>query len=113
MFFVLIGVEALVAKVFFPPVYKAHADNEVREERSLYRLNDMIACTALGTFQAVGVIGMEMLGVALDFKVYKWVYENMRMTTIDPKVHPILTYIACMLGKDFGYYWCVDDTGVA
>jgi hypothetical protein len=38
---------------------------------------------------------------------YVYVYNNHRLWTVDVKSNVYTTYVALLLGKDFGYYWCV------
>lgn len=70
-----------------------------------YRLNDMVASTVAGSFQQVGLLLFELVGVTLTVGVYKYVWANFRVFDVDPKEHVWLSYIVLMLGKDFGYYW--------
>ena len=70
-----------------------------------YRLNDMIASTVAGSFQQVGILLFELVGVTLTVGVYKYVWANYRVFDVDPKQHVWLSYFVLMLGKDVGYYW--------
>ena len=70
-----------------------------------YRLNDFLACTIAGSFQQIGLLLFELIGLNFETTTYQWVYENFRFATIDAKEYPLFVYAALLLGKDFGYYW--------
>ncbi len=83
-FFLLMGVEALVARAL---------------GRRLYRLNDSVNDLACGILQQV--LGLFSRGLLVG--VYVWVYQVARLTTLD--AHSFWTFAGCLLGLDFLYYW--------
>ena len=121
MFFVLIVVEGLIAKLFFAAKVTSGKSEEALSLH--YRLNDLIACTeslstglaacpsephtrthlsssqVLGSFQQVSTTALELIGLVLDVGAYTWVYNNCRCMTVDPKVWPYATFIALLLGR--------------
>lgn len=93
MFFILVIIESIICKIFF------------NRKSNLYRINDLIACTVLGTFQQIGNIGMDLLFFYAELEIYIYVYNNYRIFEVSPKIYPYLTYFVLLFGKDFGYYW--------
>ena len=83
-FFLLMGVEALVARAL---------------GRRLYRLNDSVNDLACGILQQV--LGLFSRGLLVG--VYVWVYQVARLATLD--AHSFWTFAGCLLGLDFLYYW--------
>ena len=84
VFFALIGVELVVARL---------------QGRSLYRLNDSVNDVSCGILQ-------QLLGVALKtvfFAGYVWVFENHRLLGIP--MESVAAWIICFFGVDFFYYW--------
>jgi len=69
-----------------------------------YRLNDAISCVALGAFQNIFVILLDLLGLTIARTAYANAYEY-RLLEVDVKQNPYLSYFFLMLGKDLGYYW--------
>jgi sterol desaturase/sphingolipid hydroxylase (fatty acid hydroxylase superfamily) len=84
VFFLLIGIEVLAARVL---------------ERDYYRLNDSIADLSCGILQQL----LEVFAKGLIFGGYVWVYEGYRLFTIPPDSW--LAWVGGFLGVDLLYYW--------
>jgi alkylglycerol monooxygenase len=84
VFFVLIGVELLAARLL---------------ERDCYRLNDSINDLSCGIVQQL----VEVFGKGAVFAGYAWLYESHRLFTIASD--SAVAWLACFLGVDFLYYW--------
>ena len=84
VFFALIGVEVLTARIL---------------ERDVYRFSDSIADLSCGIVQQV--VGV-FLKTAI-FAGYAWLFAQHRI--FDPPVGAAWTWASCFLGVDFLYYW--------
>jgi sterol desaturase/sphingolipid hydroxylase (fatty acid hydroxylase superfamily) len=84
VFFLLIGIEVLAARLL---------------ERDYYRLNDSIADLSCGILQQL----FEVFAKGLIFGGYVWVYESHRFATLPSG--SALVWVAGFLGVDFLYYW--------
>lgn len=84
VFFLLIGVELLVARM---------------QRRQVYRLNDAIANISCGVAQQV--FGTLLKG--LLFIAYWQIYQHLRLT--DLGADKWWVWILCFVGVDFFYYW--------
>ena len=98
MFFIMIAVEAAVYHFFL-----RGCDGEPKR-KFYYRLNDLLVCSALGSFQQVVLVALSVLGIAMELEAYKYTYKHFRLFSIDPREHPLFTYVFLLLGKDLGYY---------
>ena len=84
VFFLLIGVELLVARIM---------------KRDVYRFSDAIANLSCGiTQQVVGVLMRAIL-----FGGYIYLYENFKLW--DLGVDKWWVWVVCFVGVDFFYYW--------
>lgn len=83
LFFVLIGVELLVAKL---------------RRVSVYRFTDALTDLSCGISSQVFVV----FWAAAQLAIYAWVYERARFLTIGPVW---LTWLVAFVGVDFFYYW--------
>jgi alkylglycerol monooxygenase len=45
------------------------------------------------------------MGLNFECYFYEFVYNNMRLATVDSKQHIMFSYFCIMFGKDLGYYW--------
>jgi sterol desaturase/sphingolipid hydroxylase (fatty acid hydroxylase superfamily) len=70
-----------------------------------YRLNDAIASITLGSYQLVGLLMVELAGIGVERHSYTFVYENLRLFTVDSKANVMFSYVCLFLGKDLAYYW--------
>ncbi len=84
VFFVLIGIEVVMARVL---------------ERPSYRLNDSIGDLACGVLQQLGGV---FLKTAL-FAGYAFLYAEHRL--FDVPMDAAWAWVACYVGHDFFYYW--------
>jgi sterol desaturase/sphingolipid hydroxylase (fatty acid hydroxylase superfamily) len=84
VFFLLIGVELLAARLL---------------EREYYRLNDSIADLSCGILQQL----FEVFAKGVLFGGYVWVYEGHRLFTIPSE--SALAWLGGFLGVDLLYYW--------
>ena len=83
-FFLLIGIELLVAR---------------RRGRVVYRSEDALADLGCGVTQQIIVL---FVNGAL-FGIYLWLYNHARI--VDLGRHPALAWIVAFVGVDFIYYW--------
>lgn len=84
VFFLLIGVELLVAKLRRTP---------------LYRFNDALTNISCGIGQQVtGAFLKTVIGIA-----YIWLYNNVRLFTLEGDQWWV--WVVCFIGTDFFYYW--------
>jgi alkylglycerol monooxygenase len=84
VFFVLIGVEVLVARL---------------QGRRVYRFDDAIVDLSCGVAQQVTTPFYAVL-IAIP---YAWVYEHLRMVTFSDG--SVLVWVIGFFGVDLGYYW--------
>jgi len=82
-FFVLIGLEVLVARA---------------RRRPVYRVGDAIGDLGCGMFQQVLLVFLAGASIAL----YTWVYEHARLITWSS---PLTPWLVAIIGVDFLYYW--------
>ena len=75
-----------------------------KNKSSGYRLNDFIMSVMLGTFQAMFLMLLALVGLEIEIGMYTQVYQHFRLWTVDSKEHVIFSYVALLLGKDFCYY---------
>jgi sterol desaturase/sphingolipid hydroxylase (fatty acid hydroxylase superfamily) len=83
-FFVLMGVELLVAR---------------RRKRAVYRFEDALTDLSCGVTQQIIVL---FANGAL-FGIYLWIYNHARL--VDLGQHSIAAWIVALVGVDFIYYW--------
>jgi sterol desaturase/sphingolipid hydroxylase (fatty acid hydroxylase superfamily) len=83
-FFVLIGIELLVAR---------------RRGRAVYRFEDALTNLGCGVTQQIIVL---FVNGAL-FGVYLWLYNHARI--VDLGRHPVVAWLVAFVGVDFIYYW--------
>ena len=84
VFFLLIGIELLAARLL---------------EKDCYRLNDSVNDLSCGILDQL----LEVFLKAALFAGYAWVYERHRIATIPAE--SAAAWAACFLGVDFLYYW--------
>lgn len=84
VFFLLIGIELLYARV---------------QERELYRLSDSINDLSCGIIQQV----LEAFVKTALFAGYLLIYDRFRLLSISNQ--SLAAWVACFLGVDFLYYW--------
>ncbi|HEX4955360.1 MAG TPA: sterol desaturase family protein [Thermoanaerobaculia bacterium] len=83
VFFALIGIEILVARI---------------QGERLYRLNDSLADLATGILQQVFGLFTKVVVVG----VYAWIWQEGRLATVPST---LTAWVLCFLGVDFFYYW--------
>ena len=71
------------------------------QELPSYRMNDTLACIAVGSFQQGIMTILELLGVSLEAGIYSFLWTHCRLFDIDVKTKTgmWLSYILLMLGK--------------
>jgi sterol desaturase/sphingolipid hydroxylase (fatty acid hydroxylase superfamily) len=84
VFFVLIGVELLVARI---------------QEKDYYRLNDSISDLSCGVLDQL----LEVFLKTALFAGYLFVHDRLRLATLPSS--SAVVWAACFLGVDFFYYW--------
>jgi alkylglycerol monooxygenase len=84
VFFVMIAVEAVVARW---------------QRRSVYRLDDALSSLSLGLLSQVAAVFTRVLTVG----IYAAVFEQARFATL-PSSHP-LVWVGALVAYDFCYYW--------
>lgn len=98
MFFVLIIGEWILLQ--FRDALRPASENKP----SGYRLNDFVMSVALGTFQAMFLLLLAVVGLEIELGFYTYAYDHFRIWTIEAKENVLATYFGLLLGKDLCYY---------
>lgn len=69
-------------------------------KKDIFRLSDSISSISAGMFMTVS----DFILKGFDIAVYSWVHENYQLISL-PWNNP-WTWVLCLVGIDFGYYWC-------
>ena len=83
-FFVLMGIELLVAR---------------RRKRAVYRFEDALTDLSCGVTQQI----IMLFANGVLFAGYFWIYNHVRL--VDLGRHPAVVWIVALVGVDFIYYW--------
>jgi alkylglycerol monooxygenase len=83
-FFVLMGIELLVAR---------------RRKRAVYRFEDALTDLSCGVTQQI----IMLFANGVLFAGYFWIYNHVRL--VDLGRHPAAVWIVALVGVDFIYYW--------
>lgn len=67
-------------------------------------LFSLFSCLSFSFFQ-LSLLIFEIMGLNFECFFYDFVYNNMRIATVNSKEHVMFSYFCLLFGKDLGYYW--------